>query len=155
MNPKIPTMDLINANSPIEVRTSRELANAINASLPGNNIIIRNNIGIVDNLIINRNGTALQPIFIGDIPDSRPTLTVGNLYEQAFKIAGASFIVLHDMSILDSQGGYGINCDELDGNGSNPRSTHSILLKNLCIENTGGNNRVASLKISRIDNYGF
>jgi hypothetical protein len=96
-------------------------------------------------------GTAEAPIWIGGAPGEDPPVIGSADHDVAIQLAGARYVVLHDLEIAGTTGN-GINVDD-EGNYDDPEALSHVVFRNLAIRDigTGGNNDC--LKLSGANDF--
>jgi hypothetical protein len=123
-----------------------DLETAIAAATPGTAIRIAPGTYSGGAFISDLRGTAEAPIWIGGT--TRPDYPVIEGGGTALQLSGASYVILHDLSVT-GQSDNGINVDDGEVLGG----THHIVFRNLEISDVGSGGNQDCLKLSGVDDF--
>jgi hypothetical protein len=123
-----------------------DLETAIQAATPGTAVRIAPGTYSGGAFIADLRGTVEAPIWIGGTTSTDlPVIEGGGT---AFQLSGASYVILHDLSVT-GQSDNGINVDDGEVLGG----THHIIFRNLEISDVGSGGNQDCLKLSGVDDF--
>lgn len=103
-----------------------------------------------DQFIEDLPGTAADPIWIGGAPgEPVPVLFGGG--DVGLRIAGASYVVLHDLAVQHMTDN-GVTIDDR-GERDNPSAAHHVVVRNLRVRDIGGDGNQDCLALSGVNDF--
>ena len=132
--------------APVAVRDSDGLRAAFNAATPGTVIRLEQGTYQPNVFLSGKSGGPVAPIVIeGADPANPPVFTGGN---EALHLTSCSHVVLRNL-VARGQKSNGLNIDD----GSQPGSTHHVVIENVRVEDIGPQGNHDAIKLSGLDDF--